>query len=105
MSVPVNFRDLVIAERMGQGRRTEWVKNVNQVTTAGLWFDVSGSSGNPKAKQWFDATPLVAQQVKASTDGGIYHGAPVSPATKYASPSPRARAARRSRSRTRTARA
>lgn len=83
MSAPANFRDLVIAERLGQGRRSEWVKNVNQVTTTGLWFDISGSSGNPKAKQWFDASPLVAQQVKQSTDGGIYHGAPVSPATKY----------------------
>jgi hypothetical protein len=73
------------AELEGRSRFTEWVKIVNQVTTAGLWYDVTGASGNPKSKQWFDATPLVAQQVTQSGDGGIYHGAALSgTATKYA---------------------
>lgn len=83
MSGFANFRDLALADDAGQRRITEWVKNVNQTTTARIWFDLSGSSGNPKAKQWFDASPLVAQQVKQSTDGGIYHGANVSTAYKY----------------------
>lgn len=72
-----SIKDVVEAEWAGRLRITEWVKNVNQVTTAGIWYDLTGSSGNPKAKQWFDAAPLTAQQIKQSTDGGIYHGSDV----------------------------
>jgi hypothetical protein len=79
----LNISELVTAELDGQTRTTEWVKNVNQVTTAGIWYDLSGSSGNPRAKQWFDASPLVAQQITQSGDGGIFHGSAVSPQTKY----------------------
>lgn len=73
-----SVKDVVDSELSGRLRTTEFVKNVNQVTTQGLWYDVTGSAGNPRAKQWFDATPLTAQQVKQSTDGGIYHGSDVS---------------------------
>lgn len=73
MSV-VNVRELVQAELDGKSRTSEFVKNVNQVTTAGIWYDLTGAAGNPRAKQWFDAAPLTAQQIKQSTDGGIYHG-------------------------------
>lgn len=73
-----NIRTLVDAELDGKVRVSEWVKNVNQVTTQGLWYDLTGSSGNPRAKQWFDASPLTAQQIKQSTDGGIFHGSNVS---------------------------
>lgn len=69
-----NLREVVAAELDGRVRAYEWVKNVNQVTTRGIWYDTTGAAGNPKAKQWFDASPLVAQQIKQSTDGGIYHG-------------------------------
>jgi hypothetical protein len=73
----VNVREVVEAELEGRERSTEWVKNVTQTTTAGVWYDLTGSSGNPRAKQWFDAAPLVAQQIRQSTDGGIYHGASI----------------------------
>ena len=72
-----NIRQLVNAEIEGRVRQYEFVKNVNQVTTQGVWYDLTGSSGNPKAKQWFDAAPLTAQQIKQSTDGGIFHGSDV----------------------------
>lgn len=72
-----NLRELVDAELAGQTRDSAWVKNVNQVTTAGIWYDLTGAAGNPRAKQWFDAAPLAAQQIKQSTDGGIYHGAAI----------------------------
>ena len=83
--MPVGVQELVTSELSGRTRVTEWVKNVNQVTTQGVWYDLSGSSGNPKAKQWFDAAPLTAQQITQSGDGGIYHGANVASAgfTKY----------------------
>jgi hypothetical protein len=70
--------EIVTAELSGRTRFTEWVKNVNQVTTAGIWYDLTGSAGNPRAKQWFDASPLTAQQITQSSDGGIFHGSNVS---------------------------
>lgn len=78
-----SVRELVDAELAGQSRTYEWVKNVTQATTAGIWYDLTGSSGNPKAKQWFDAAPLTAQAIRQSTDGGIFHGGNVTPAEKY----------------------
>ncbi len=76
-------RELVDAELAGRSRNYEFVKNVTQVTTAGIWYDLTGSAGNPKAKQWFDAAPLTAQTIAQSTDGGIFHGGNVTPAEKY----------------------
>lgn len=77
-------RELVQAEIDGKSRTSEFVKNVNQTTTAGVWYDLTGASGNPRAKQWFDAAPLTAQQIKQSTDGGIFHGSSVgSSVAKY----------------------
>lgn len=74
----ITTRRLVDAELEGRVRQYEFIKNVNQVTAQGIWYDLTGSSGNPKAKQWFDAAPLVAQQIRQSTDGGIFHGGAVS---------------------------
>ncbi len=71
----LNVRTLVDAELNGQARDSHFVKNVTQVTTAGVWYDLTGSSGNPRAKQWFDAAPLAAAAIRQSTDGGIFHGA------------------------------
>lgn len=80
----VNVKQLVEAELAGQSRTSEWVKNVTQTTTAGVWYDLTGAAGNPKAKQWFDASPLTAQQIAQSTDGGIFHGAAITSAyTKF----------------------
>ena len=79
----VAVRDLVDAEIGGATRFSEFVKNVTQTTTAGVWYDLTGASGNPRAKQWFDAAPLTAAQISQSADGGIFHGSAVSTATKY----------------------
>lgn len=79
----LNLRDLVDAELAGQVRSSHYVKNVTQVTTAGVWYDLTGSAGNPRAKQWFDAAPLTAQAITQAADGGIFHGSAVTPATKY----------------------
>jgi hypothetical protein len=40
------------------------------------------SPGTP-APQYYAASPLVAQQMKRSTDGGLNHGSPVAPYAKY----------------------
>jgi hypothetical protein len=78
-----SVRELVGAELEGRVRNYMWRKNPTQVTTAGHWFDLSMSPGNPPPKYWFDAPPGAAKAISQSVDGGIYHGAAVSPSTKY----------------------
>lgn len=77
------LKDIVDAELEGKVRNYQWRKNPSQTTTAGLWFDLSMSPGNPPPKYWFDAAPSVAKAAYQSTDGGLYHGANVSPSEKY----------------------
>jgi len=78
-----NIKQLIDAELDGKVRRYSWRKNPSQVTGAGFWFDLSMSPGNPAPKYWFDAPPLIAKTIAQSTDGGLFHGANVSPADKY----------------------
>ena len=78
-----NIKQLVDAELSGNVRDYFWRKTSSQTTTAKIWYDLAVAPGKPKAKLWFDAEPLKAQQVKQSTDEGIMHGASVSPAVKY----------------------
>ena len=74
--------DVVDAEREGRSRYYGWRKSPSQVTTIGIWFDLTSSPGNPVAKFWFDAPPLIAKTISQSADGGIFHGANVSPMQK-----------------------
>lgn len=71
------------AVEAGQRRAYQWRKTPSQATTAGLWFDLSMSPGNPAPKYWFDAPPGVARAVTQSADGGLFHGPAVSPSRKY----------------------
>jgi len=77
------IKQVVDAELQGRMRNFWWRKNPSQVTTAGIWFDLANTSGNPSAKQWFDAAPLTATPVLQSADKGLYHGANVTPDYKY----------------------
>lgn len=83
MAAFTGIQDVVDAELAGRVRDFKFRKNPTQVTTAGIWFDLANAGGNPPAKQWFDATPLTATQVKQSTDKGLFHGANVSPSEAY----------------------
>ena len=76
-------KELVDAELDGKERRYTWRKTPSQVTTAGLWFDLSMSPGRPVPKYWFDAPPAVAKTVGYTSDGGLEHGGGVSPSEKY----------------------
>lgn len=78
-----NHKQLVDAELEGRVRTYSWRKNPTAATSGGLWFDMALSPGNPPPKYWFDATPGVAQTVSQSADGGLFHGANVSPSNKY----------------------
>ena len=78
-----NVEQLVQAELDGKERRYTWRKTPSQVTTAGLWFDLSMSPGRPVPKYWFDAPPAIAKAISYSSDGGLEHGGGVSPSEKY----------------------
>jgi hypothetical protein len=78
-----SIKQVIDAENKGAVRRYQWRKVPSQVTTAGYWFDLSLSPGNPVPKYWFDATPLVAKSVSQSTDGGIWHGPNTSPEQQF----------------------
>jgi len=78
-----NIGQLVDAELNGQTRRYTWRKTPSQVTTLGIWYDLAMSPGMPVPKYWFDGPPLIAKAASQSSDGGIFHGANVSPAKKY----------------------
>lgn len=78
-----NVKQMVDSELEGRVRRYNWRKTPSQATTAGLWFDLSMSPGNPPPKYWFDAPPLIAKAVSQSADGGLFHGANTTPQTQY----------------------
>lgn len=59
-----------------------WRKSPVQVTTIGIWFDLSMSPGNP-VPQYYAASPLVSVRLARSTDGGLDHGANQTPNHKY----------------------
>jgi hypothetical protein len=66
-----------VTEYVDAGERVfSFRKSPVQVTSAGIWFDMSMSPGNP-VPQYYAASPLVATQMKQSTDGGFFHGSSV----------------------------
>ena len=78
----VGIKQVVDAELEGRTNTFNFRKNPSQVTTQGLWFDLALSPGNPVPKYWF-GTPLQATIISQSLDGGLFHGADVSPSKKY----------------------
>lgn len=78
-----SVKQVIDAETEGRLRRYQWRKVPSQVTTAGYWFDLSLSPGNPVPKYWFDATPLIAKSIAQSTDGGLFHGANTDPQQQF----------------------
>lgn len=78
----VNTKQLIDAELEGRVRQYVWRKTPSQASTAGIWFDTSMSPGNPPA-QYYIGGILSSTVLARSTDGGLYHGANVSPSTKY----------------------
>ncbi len=77
-----NFRALADAEVNGASAFNSFRKYPTQATTAGVWFDLSLSPGNPNP-QYYASSPMVGKGMAQSTDGGILHGGNVAPRTKY----------------------
>lgn len=74
--------EIIDAELDGKVREYTWRKTPSQATTAGLWYDLSYSPGNP-SPNYYIGSIMTATQLKQSTDGGLYHGPNVSPSEKY----------------------
>jgi hypothetical protein len=77
-----NVASLVDAEKNGQTFFSTWRKSPTQTTTAGNWFDLSMSPGNP-VPNYYIGTPTYFVPLKQSTDGGIPHGGDISPQQKF----------------------
>lgn len=75
-----NFKAVLRAGNSGQTRRFTFRKAPVVTTTAGTWFDLSMSPGNP-IPNYYANTPLTS----AVLDGkeGLFHGGDVSPSTKH----------------------
>ena len=80
----MQINDVINAELDGKVRRYTFRKTPSQTTTAGVWFDMAMSPGNPVPKYWFDAPGGIAKAISQSEDGGIFHGADTSPEQQYA---------------------
>ena len=78
----MNTADILNAYLNGQRLFRSFNKFPSQATGAGIWFDLSLSSGNPQAQFYF-ATPQVALALARSTDGGLDHGDAKSGYNKY----------------------
>lgn len=68
-----NLRLLADAEMEGRYLYASFRKQATQTTTAGVWFDLSMSPGNP-APNYYIGSPTVFTALKQSTDGGLRHG-------------------------------
>ncbi len=79
-----NVQALGDALLAGRSTYATWRKSPSQVSTAGVWFDLSMSPGNP-APQYYAASPMVARTLTQSADGGLFHGGAVAPASKHLS--------------------
>jgi hypothetical protein len=83
-----NLADVVNCYTEGREKYAYFRKVPVQATTAGTWFDLSMSPGNPVA-QYYAAAPLVSKAlyksdgVGISGSGGIDHGGDVAPRSKY----------------------
>lgn len=76
-----NIQEVVDAELEGYTQLSTFRKAPTQTTGAGVWFDLSMSPGNP-VPQYYASSPNISVAMSLSSDGGLYHGANVSPKIK-----------------------
>jgi hypothetical protein len=74
------LKDLKEAYENGQFQFSSFRKVPSQATTAGVWVDLSMTSGNP-VPNYYAATPLVSKTLDGND--GIYHGQSVAPMKKF----------------------
>lgn len=77
-----NHKAVIDAYNEGRYRVSAWRKSPTLSVTQGIWYDLSMSPGNP-SPQYYAAAPLSSKALSRSQDGGIDHGAPITPQTKF----------------------
>lgn len=77
-----SISNIADSDTEGKTLYASWRKSPTQTTARGFWFDLSMSPGNPPP-QYYAASPGVSVAMAQSTDGGIYHGKPITPSTLY----------------------
>lgn len=78
------YKDIIESRRAGEETYSSWRKTPTQTTTAGIWFDLAMSPGNPPPI-YYASAPLIGVPLRKSTDGGLNHGQNVSPRDKFMS--------------------
>lgn len=76
-----SVRQYISAVESGAYWLSTWRKAPTQVTTTGIWYDLSMATGNP-TPNYYAATPLRSKALSRSNDGGLDHG-PDANETKY----------------------
>jgi len=74
-----NVTGYVDAYDAGKVKFSTWRKSPSQATTAGVWFDLSMSPGNP-IPHYYASSPSVSATLNGNE--GLFHGAAVTPGTK-----------------------
>lgn len=73
---------LVACYERGASIVSSWRKAPAVVTARGYWLDLAMSPGNPRPI-YYASSPYMSVALAQSTDGGIFHGGAVAPATKH----------------------
>lgn len=77
------IKDLVDAELDGKVRQYTWRKTpTNNLSGNGVWYDLAYASGMPTPNYYIGSIGT-STLLRQSVDGGLYHGADVSPSEKY----------------------
>ena len=81
--ISTSYAEIAAAEtELGHIRQAGFRKVPTQGTANGIWADCAMMAGNPPP-MYYASSPLVAAQIKRSTDGGLNHGEGVYPAGKF----------------------
>lgn len=76
------FSSVVDAYNEGRVTYGGFRKLVSATTATGVWMDLSMTGGGPPPN-YYASVPLVWSTLSQSSDGGIYHGGNVYPASKH----------------------
>lgn len=74
------LKEMKDAYESGKSQFSSFRKVPSQATTAGVWMDLSMTSGNP-VPNYYAAAPLISKTLDGND--GIYHGQAVSPMEKF----------------------
>lgn len=78
----IKYSSVIDAYDQGRVTISGFRKFVSATTATGVWMDLSMTGGGPPPN-YYASTPLIWSTLTQTVDGGIFHGAAVSPASKH----------------------